>query len=150
MRPVNKEFIESVQEMRLLLEPAAVRNAAKRKADLTAAWNALEEGREAIRLKDRHRLNSANRTFHREVYAQCGNPLLVMSLDRLQDQVSLISVASWTDWPGYDWADERKEHEMIARAVEAGEVTKAGALTRRHLKRLLAFGRSLPEEAGAS
>lgn len=70
------------------------------------------------------------------------------SLDRPQGQASLISVTSSTNWSGYDWNDERKEHEMVVRAAEAGETAKADVLTRRHLERLITLGQSFPEQAG--
>ena len=41
----------------------------------------------------------ANRDFHHELYAGCGNPLLVRMLDDLRDQTALVSVAAWRHDP---------------------------------------------------
>ncbi|WP_435129846.1 FCD domain-containing protein [Actinacidiphila sp. bgisy144] len=66
----------------------------------THSRHALEEAAAALdaadRAEDAADRSLANRAFHRALYAECGNPLLVTSLDELRDQTALVSSAAWS------------------------------------------------------
>src|SRR5580693_7320264 len=73
----------------------------------------------------------ANREFHRALYQDCGNPLLVAALDDLRDQTALISAAAWQHQPS--WQQEAGEHRTILAAAAAGEADRAGELLAAHI-----------------
>jgi DNA-binding GntR family transcriptional regulator len=66
----------------------------------------------------------ANRDFHRELYAGCGNPLLVRMLDDLRDQTALVSVAA--------------EHQAVLTAAHDGDAERAALLLRDHITSFVA------------
>src|SRR5436305_15087290 len=74
----------------------------------------------------------ANRDFHRELYAGCGNPLLVRLLDDLRDQTALVSVAAWRHEPAWrptpGWEREAAEHRSVLMAAEEGDAERAAIL----------------------
>src|SRR4029077_3503995 len=79
----------------------------------------------------------ANRDFHRELYAGCGNPLLIRMLDDLRDQTALVSAAAWRREPDHartpSWEHEAAEHRAVLRAAEGGDAERAAALLRGHI-----------------
>ena len=73
----------------------------------------------------------ANREFHRALYRDCGNPLLVGFLDDLRDQTALVSAAAWQREPS--WRQEAGEHRAILAAAAAGEADHAARLLAAHI-----------------
>jgi DNA-binding GntR family transcriptional regulator len=92
---------------------------------LVAAHNAGGNGSD---LGDR---SIANRRFHRLLYARCENSHLRRILDDIQDQVAMISVATWRRRA--TWAEEESEHAAILDAVEAGQSDLAYKLMKEHI-----------------
>src|ERR1700761_4610239 len=88
VRVIDGEQAYAIYDLRLMLEPEAVRRAAGRGGSWDAAGAALE-GAEAS--PDEAQRSLANREFHRALYLNCGNPLLVGVLDDLRDQTALVS-----------------------------------------------------------
>jgi DNA-binding GntR family transcriptional regulator len=138
VRIVDTELVRAVYEVRLLIEPEAVRHAVRREARFDEAREALAE---AERETDQGRLSLINRRFHRAMYAGCGNPLMVRILDDLRDQTALITVAGWGIRP--TWQLEVLEHGAVLVAAEDGDATKAAELMRTHIQ---AFANRLVEE----
>ncbi|SEG91590.1 DNA-binding transcriptional regulator, GntR family [Nonomuraea solani] len=128
VRTVDDALLEWVYDLRLLLEPEAVSRTVERGADLTPAAEALHRADTAA---DRAERSLANRDFHRTLYAGCGNPLLVSTLDSLRDQTALISAAAWERVP--TWEREADEHRDILRAAQSGSATDAARLLREHV-----------------
>lgn len=119
----------AVYDLRLLLEPEAVRRAvAQGEVDLAAAGHALERAAAAT---DRSTRSMANRDFHRHLYCGCGNPLLVRTLDGLRDRAALVATASWAQRAS--WEHEAAEHAAILHAAGAGDAGAAAELTRDHI-----------------
>ena len=89
----------------------------------------------------------ANRVFHRELYAGCGNPLLITMLDDLRDQTALVSAAAWRRDPDHaptpSWEHEAAEHRAVLRAAEDGDAERAARLLRDHITSFVA--RNFPE-----
>jgi DNA-binding GntR family transcriptional regulator len=136
VRVVDAELARSVYDVRILLEPEALRRAVLRGADLAAAHEALAEAtvtqhetpHEALEKAD---LSLVNRRFHRALYAGCGNPLMIRILDDLRDQTALITVAGGGIRP--TWQTELGEHTAVLDAAAAGEADLAAELIRRHI-----------------
>ena len=135
VRTVDEEFIRSVYEIRLLLEPAAVGMAVRsgRGFDDTAAI--LADARSAAKAGDRARLSLLNRQFHGSMYAHCGNPILIDVLENMRDRAALISVASWEISP--TWEAEWEEHQTVLQAAQAGDAEEATTLLRGHIQGFL-------------
>ncbi|HUQ57844.1 GntR family transcriptional regulator [Lentzea sp.] len=126
VRTVDAAMAASVYDVRMLVEPEALRRAVLRKADFSEAEQALED------VDDLARRSLANRRFHRALYAGCGNPLMVQILDGLRDQAALITVAGWGIRP--TWDDEAAEHRAILAAAVEGRGDLAFELLRGHIR----------------
>ena len=134
VRVVDDEQARHVYDVRLLLEPEALARATAAGHDWRAAHAALARAKSA---PDQAERSLANRDFHRELYAGCGNPLLVRMLDDVRDQTALVSVAAWRhdpDWlPTPSWEQEAGEHLAVLRAAEDGDAERAADLLRAHI-----------------
>ena len=141
VRAVDDDLVRSVYDLRLLLEPEAVRRAVAHGGQADAARHALQRSDQAA---DRAERSLANRDFHRALYLGCGNAMLVSVLDDLRDQTALVSVAAWQHAP--TWRGEAAEHEAILRAATAGDANAAARLLTSHIESFLA--RNHPSLAG--
>ena len=137
VREVDENFIESVYDVRLLLEPEAVRRSIRRgnEVGLSQAAVHLEDARRAAEAGDRAQMSILNRQFHADLYAGCGSDLLMDILDNLRDRAALVSVASWEAAP--TWGVEWAEHQSVLSAALAGDADRAGDLLRDHLQAFL-------------
>jgi DNA-binding GntR family transcriptional regulator len=141
VRSVDDDLVRSVYDLRLLLEPEAVRRAVHQAgpgADWAEARSALgRSGRSA----DRAARSLANRDFHRALYGGCGNTLLIGVLDGLRDQTALVSAAAWQRTPMWQgtpsWQAEAAEHEAILAAAVAGDADTAAQRLTGHIKAFL-------------
>ncbi|MCZ2856927.1 GntR family transcriptional regulator [Blastococcus sp. VKM Ac-2987] len=133
VRRLEKEDLERVRQMRLLLEPWTTACAAERSGEyVPQARLALDEARERLTDGDHVGLSLANRRFHRSLYRECGNELIIAALDGLQDLTALGAVSLlWAATPS--WADEYTQHQQILEAVEAGRAEEARELMLRHI-----------------
>jgi DNA-binding GntR family transcriptional regulator len=130
VRAIDADTARAIYDMRLLLEPEAVRRAvlgAAGQAD-AAARAALDRADAA---SDEAERSLANREFHRALYLGCGNPLLVGVLDDLRDQTALVSAAAWQQEPS--WRQEAGEHRAILAAAAAGDADHAARLVAAHI-----------------
>lgn len=134
VREVDQEFIQSVYDVRLLLEPEAVRRSTLRgnHDGLNAAAILLDDARRAAETGDRAKLSLLNRDFHAALYANCGSELLVDIITNLRDRAALVSVASWEAAP--TWGVEWAEHRAVLDAALAGDGDKAAELLQTHLQ----------------
>jgi DNA-binding GntR family transcriptional regulator len=139
VRVVDGEQAGHVYDAWLLLEPEALARAVAAGHDWQPAHQALAAADSA---RDQAERSLANRDFHRELYAGCGNPLLVRMLDDLRDQTALVSVAAWRhepDWlPHPSWEHEAAEHRAVLAAAEEGDAQRAAALLRAHITSFVA------------
>ena len=133
VRAVDDDLVRSVYDLRLLLEPEAVRRAVAHGGRTDAARHALRRSDQAA---DRAERSLANRDFHRALYLGCGNAMLVSVLDDLRDQTALVSAAAWQRAP--TWRAEAAEHEAILRAATAGDADAAARLLTSHIESFLA------------
>ncbi|MCR6481229.1 GntR family transcriptional regulator [Amycolatopsis sp. OK19-0408] len=145
VRVMDAEGASAVYDLRALLEPEAVRRAVERGAGFREARQVLAEVETGADAADRAKASLTNRLFHRALYSECGNPLLVEILDDLRDQAALITVTGWGISP--TWQGEAAEHRAILAAAESGNARQTEHLLRRHIADFLdrvAFG--LPGE----
>ena len=155
VRTVDDDLARSVYDMRLLLEPEAVSRSVAQAAGTPiagalapavaapadpvapAAWDlarhALARSDAATDPAER---SLANRDFHRELYASCGNALLIKVLDDLRDQTALVSAAAWRQAP--TWEHEAAEHRSVLAAAEVGDAERAAILLREHIESFFA------------
>jgi DNA-binding GntR family transcriptional regulator len=133
VRMVDDALAHSVYDIRVLLEPEAVRRSAARGEAARASWDAAAAalGR-SDRAADRAERQQANREFHRALYADCGNDLMVGILDGLRDQTALVSTAVWTR--SASWEQEAAEHRAILEAITAGRADVAASLLEEHIR----------------
>ncbi|WBB60084.1 GntR family transcriptional regulator [Streptomyces sp. WMMC500] len=133
VRTVDAAMAREVYDVRLLLEPEALRRTVALDASLQAAEEALDRAESAPDAADR---SLANRDFHRALYLPCGNPLLSRMLDDLRDQAALVSTVAWSANPS--WEREAGEHREILRLAAAGDGQAAGAALHDHIASFLA------------
>ncbi|WP_234320054.1 GntR family transcriptional regulator [Streptomyces sp. SBT349] len=129
VRTVDAAMARSVYDVRLLLEPEAMRRTVAGRAGLAAAHAALERADSAGDSAER---SLANRDFHRALYLPCGNPLLARMLDDLRDQAALVSSVAWQARP--TWEREAAEHRAILARAEEGDADAAAGLLREHIE----------------
>jgi DNA-binding GntR family transcriptional regulator len=135
VRRLTLDDIRKVYEVRLLLEPWAVAQTARRgeRAALDGARTALAEARALLPSDDHAALSLANRRFHRTLYSTCGNELVAAKLDDLQDLTALGVVSLlWEQWP--TWREEFAEHEELIEVIGAGQSATAERLMHQHIR----------------
>jgi DNA-binding GntR family transcriptional regulator len=146
VRAIDPASAAAIYDLRLLLEPEAVRRAVGRgaaeagpvqasAAQATPAQDSWASAHAALAASDaatdQAQRSLANREFHRALYLACGNSLLVKTLDDLRDQTALVSALSWEQAPS--WQQEAAEHQAILAAARRGAATEAAALLRAHI-----------------
>ena len=132
VRTVDAAMALAVCDLRLLLEPEAVRRTILRGLDPVALKSAIGRMVAAGDGEDMYERSLANRAFHRRLYAGCGNPALVKVLDDLTDVNALISITVW----GHvgSWTGEALEHRKMAKDALAGRADSAAGRLRRHIE----------------
>ena len=137
VRTLDDEQARHIYDLRLLLEPEALGRAVAAHHDWRPAHDALVR---ADASKDQAERSLANRDFHHELYAGCGNPLLVRMLDDLRDQTALVSAAAWRHDPAAgpnrstpSWEHEAAEHRRVLQAAERGDADRAAHLLKTHI-----------------
>ncbi|KND44844.1 MULTISPECIES: GntR family transcriptional regulator [Streptomyces] len=128
VRMVDADMAREVYDVRLLLEPEALRRSVRRGAPWDAAADALTRADEATDTAER---SLANREFHRALYVPCGNPLLGRMLDEVRDQAALVSAVAWAADPS--WEREAAEHREILRLALDGDADGAAAALHAHI-----------------
>ncbi|GAA4924648.1 GntR family transcriptional regulator [Streptomyces coeruleoprunus] len=128
VRTVDATMAREVYDVRLLLEPEALRRTIARRASLEDAGQALARADAAA---DQAERSLANREFHRALYLPCGNPLLARMLDEVRDQAALVSTVAWSADPS--WRHEADEHREILRLARAGDAEGAAGALHHHI-----------------
>jgi DNA-binding GntR family transcriptional regulator len=142
VRAIDPASAAAIYDLRLLLEPEAVRRVVDAGAEQPALgelgqpdsgpWAIAQAALDASdAAADQAQRSLANREFHRALYVACGNSLLVKTLDDLRDQTALVSVLSWEQ--GASWQQEAAEHRAILAAARGGAAGEAASLLRAHI-----------------
>jgi DNA-binding GntR family transcriptional regulator len=135
VRTLDGEQARHIYDLRVLLEPQALGRAVTAGYDWNKAYDTLDR---ADACADEAERSLANRDFHHELYAGCGNPLLVRMLDDLRDQTALVSATAWRQDPASppsvpSWEHEAAEHRSILNAAQDGEADRAAHLLKTHI-----------------
>ncbi|HEY0700034.1 MAG TPA: GntR family transcriptional regulator [Micromonospora sp.] len=131
VRVVDERLTRNVFDARCLIEPVAVRRSVE--TGLREGGRRAREALEAAdRAEDKAARSLANRDFHRALYADCDNDVLVAVLDQLREQTALISVNAWSRLPS--WENEAAEHRQILDAALRGDSDEAARLTLQHIR----------------
>jgi DNA-binding GntR family transcriptional regulator len=141
VQTVDAEFISAVCDLRLVMEPEAVRRSvvAQPRSSLEQAGRVLEEAHQSVAAGDRAKLSILNRQFHSLLYQDCGNHLMRDVLDNLRDRTALISVIGWQtaeiskSTPSYEI--EWGEHMAMLDAARDGKADLARSLVEGHIRR---------------
>lgn len=133
VRVLDAAVVRDVTDARIAVEPEAVRRAiaARGAAPHPTARRALEESEALVHGDDTAQLGLTNRGFHRALYLECGNSLLIEFLDKLQALSTFIATAGWRAQATYP--TEYTEHADLLEAYENGDAERATALLRTHI-----------------
>lgn len=134
--PIDASAARDVYELRLLLDPAALRSSmAAGAGDAAFAANVDDAHR---RLVGRHRsvmsFHDAHRAFHLSLVAACSNAMLLRQVTQLLDhsqRYQVVSVGS------HRAGDPGEEHRALADAVRAGDIEAAVHTLTVHLQATL-------------
>lgn len=146
VRTVDAAMAHEVYDVRLLLEPEAVRRTVASGASAASRTGVREAAEALVRAEaaaDAAERSLANRDFHRALYLPCGNPLLARMLDEVRDQSALVAAVAWAAGP--TWDQEAAEHREILRLAEDGAAEGAARAVREHIARFV--GHAFPEGA---
>jgi DNA-binding GntR family transcriptional regulator len=135
VRTLDAGTVRDVSGARSVVEPEAARQAVVSRGarPAAAARPALEEAAALLEAGQPAQLGLINRRFHRELYAECGNELLIDFLDKLQGLNAFIATAGWRASATYE--SEWREHSAVLSAYEAGDAELAARLLRDHIER---------------
>ena len=133
VRAVDDAQLLPVFPVRAALEELAARQAAARSTgDVGPLERELDAMREAAALGDWRKQISHDLSFHRTVVELAHNELLLQSWLVLGIEVSTAFAVYWTYW---DQSELAEFHVPIVEAIRAGEVARAGAEARKHVRR---------------
>ena len=131
---LRSDEIRDIFEMRVLLEPAGLRDAARFMND--EAWETLDatldEARRALEAGRVGDLASINARYHGGLIERSRNRLLLDTIRALSDRHRLVSLQGWsmTNHSLAEW----NEHRAILEHARSGEVERAGDLLREHIE----------------
>ncbi|MBU2993882.1 GntR family transcriptional regulator [Octadecabacter sp. 1_MG-2023] len=127
------------------LEGLAARLAARHATpeELAVLRDMLEADRKLI--DDPDAMSRANRRFHKQIHLASHNRFLVQQLDLVHRSMALL--ASTSIAAEGRTKDTMEEHEVIVRAIEAGDGDAADAALREHISRAYIIRLRLDAEA---
>ena len=132
--PLDREFMRSIYELRLGIEPLAASLAAQRATadDVARGERMVAAGKEAIRRNSIAELIASDMQFHMYVYELSGNRLFVDLMRELWNHLrrAMREVLQHRDYRKAIWV----EHEQIVRAIGRHDGDEAAALVRAHLQ----------------
>jgi DNA-binding GntR family transcriptional regulator len=133
------DFVD-ISELRILLEPQALRRSAPRLTggDLAAASAILDAAEASADAVER---SEAHWAFHRRLYARAERPRLLEQIDKLYLQINRYLLEAWTQAGlSHDW---NQSHEAILDHLRARRIDAAAELVRvqatHATERVLAF-----------
>ncbi|HEX6794878.1 MAG TPA: GntR family transcriptional regulator [Casimicrobiaceae bacterium] len=131
--PLDRDFMRSIYELRLGVEPLAATLAARNatSADITRGEAIIADGKEAVRAKSIPELIAADMRFHMYLYELSRNRLFVDLMADLWNHLrrAMREVLQHREYRKAIWV----EHEQILRAIAKRDGDAAAALVRAHL-----------------
>ena len=133
VRVLDAAIVREVTDARIAVEPEALRLAlaARGAAPHEGARRLLAETQALIDAGEVAQLGLKNREFHRALYTECANGLLIDFLDKLQALSTFIATAGWRANATYE--GEAAEHQALLERFEAGDVGGTQQLLRDHI-----------------
>ncbi|HET8743767.1 MAG TPA: GntR family transcriptional regulator [Gaiella sp.] len=133
VRAVDDEHLLPVFPVRAALESVAAREAAARAdRDVRSLERQVEAMRRAASRADSRTQVAHDVLFHRTVVEMAGNEPLLRAWLVLGIDLSTAFATYWTFWGPADLAEF---HVPILEAIRAGDVSRAGAEARKHVRR---------------
>jgi DNA-binding GntR family transcriptional regulator len=131
--PLDRDFMRSIYELRLGIEPLAATLAARTatSADIARGEAIIAEGKEAVRANSIPELIAADMRFHMYLYELSRNRVFVDLMADLWNHLrrAMREVLQHREYRKAIWV----EHEQILRAVASHDGDAAAALVRAHL-----------------
>jgi len=132
--PLDRDFMRSIYELRLGIEPLAATLAARRASgdDVARGEAIIAGGKAAVRENSIAGLIAADMRFHMFLYELSGNGLFVDLMEELWNHLrrAMREVLQHREYRKAIWI----EHEQILRAVSRRDGDAAAALVRAHLE----------------
>jgi DNA-binding GntR family transcriptional regulator len=131
--PLDRDFMRSIYELRLGIEPLAAALAARHATgdDIARGEAMIAEGKEAVRRNSIVELIAADMRFHLYLYELSRNRLFVDLMADLWNHLrrAMREVLQHREYRKAIWV----EHEQILRAIASRDADAAAALVRAHL-----------------
>jgi DNA-binding GntR family transcriptional regulator len=131
--PLDRDFMRSIYELRLGIEPLAAALAARHATgdDIARGEAMIAEGKEAVRRNSIVELIAADMRFHMYLYELSRNRLFVDLMADLWNHLrrAMREVLQHREYRKAIWV----EHEQILRAIASHDGEAAAALVRAHL-----------------
>jgi DNA-binding GntR family transcriptional regulator len=132
-----------IYELRLLLEPLALRQSLEasddqHRAEIRSAFAAFRSARSTLQGVDAHA------EFHRILLARCPSMWLLRFTAQLADASRLYQIASVAAGGGQ--RHPRGDHQALRDAAIAGDIDACAALQEQHLRRTLRLVSSVAQE----
>ncbi|HEX6137886.1 MAG TPA: GntR family transcriptional regulator [Casimicrobiaceae bacterium] len=131
--PLDRDFMRSIYELRLGIEPLAATLAARNatSVDIARGERIIAAGKEAARRNSIAELIAADMQFHMHLYELSGNRLFVDLMTDLWNHLrrAMREVLQHREYRKAIWV----EHEQILRAIGQRDGEAAAALVRAHL-----------------
>jgi DNA-binding GntR family transcriptional regulator len=132
--PLDRDFMRSIYELRLGIEPLAATLAARNAtdADIARGEAMMAAGKEAVRNNSIAELIGADMRFHMYLYELSRNRLFVELMAELWNHLRRVmrEVLQHREYRKAIWV----EHEQILRAIARRDGDAAAALVRAHLE----------------
>ena len=142
--PLDVKAITEVSEMRAALEALALNYAMKKmsKENISLAQKSMDDDKRTAK-DDFLALQALNTQFHRAITTPCGMPLLLGTIEQLQEVSSRNLLSMWGKLPAWQ-KRSTAEHNSILTAIKGGRTEEACTLLRLHI---LEGGKALAEAA---
>jgi DNA-binding GntR family transcriptional regulator len=127
--PLSREELRQLYDVRLQLDPHAAALATTAATD--EALDEIERLARAPISGDAFEQLSFNRFFHRVIYAQCGNAILIDMLDRLWERTDRYRIVLLRR--DLDAITAGREHIAIAEAMRMREPRRVARLIKAHI-----------------
>ncbi|MBA3902356.1 MAG: GntR family transcriptional regulator [Rhodocyclaceae bacterium] len=132
--PLDREFLKSVYEFRMGIDPLAAGLAAAHATPATVqqGMRLIERGETAVRKGSVPELIAADMGFHIYIYQLAGNPIILDAMKLYWNHLrrAMREVLSQRKYRKTIW----QEHRAMLDAIAAHDVNQAQALARRHLR----------------
>jgi DNA-binding GntR family transcriptional regulator len=132
--PITLTDVKNTFQLRLMVEPAAVRMAAGR-VNIEELRRADEEANRKVDLNDKATeafVINANRRFHMLVAQACGNAKIVVLISQLLSDIDRVYYFGLVRDARF--VDMQHSHKFLIDALEVGDGAKAERLARKHIE----------------